>query len=252
MNIRLDFQKLKRDFDIGSAGVVELDALARQVDPDNEELAKHPKGRITLQSIVNIYCGRSLNKGRVRISNWELDLDEAQQTCEVFRRRFLYFLSVDTFCYVDAANDAHCALSVYNRLCAKAAELEKEVDLASVTDVVFEKNVVAAEKAKETETTTAPLDAEATTAAGTEAKSTETPAAKKLDTPKTPPPSIICPPGVKPQPYRAYLLWHEEELPLETICARLRTPENPLAKSTVMSVSLSTAIVPLIGVTDVV
>ena len=33
---------------------------------------------------------------------------------------------------------------------------------------------------------------------------------------------------------RAYKLWHEEQLPLHGICSALRSPENPLAKSTVM------------------
>ena len=32
----------------------------------------------------------------------------------------------------------------------------------------------------------------------------------------------------------AYRLWHHRNMPLDEICAKLRTPQNPLARSTVM------------------
>jgi hypothetical protein len=39
---------------------------------------------------------------------------------------------------------------------------------------------------------------------------------------------------VRGQLLRAYKLWHDERLALPAICSALRSPESPLAKSTVM------------------
>lgn len=83
VNIRGDRGKLERDFSVHLKGIVELDSLARQVDEANVQLTKTARGRTTLQSMVNIYCGRSLDKGRVRMSDWEANpLSEPQMNCE--------------------------------------------------------------------------------------------------------------------------------------------------------------------------
>lgn len=42
-----------------------------------------------------------------------------------------------------------------------------------------------------------------------------------------------------PQYLRAYNLWYQKDMPLQDICAALRTRENPLKESTVMCVSSS-------------
>lgn len=82
MNISGDAGKLDRDFGIKMKGKVELDSLARQVDAENPTLAKTGRRRTTLNAIVGMYTGRSLDKGSVRISNWENELDEKQMACE--------------------------------------------------------------------------------------------------------------------------------------------------------------------------
>jgi hypothetical protein len=65
--------------------------------------------------------------------------------------------------------------------------------------------------------------------------------------PPTVPPSTsngVSPPVVenyqmRPQFARAYRLWYQDKLPLDKICAILRSEEAPLKESTVMSVDLS-------------
>jgi len=49
------------------------------------------------------------------------------------------------------------------------------------------------------------------------------------------PPPIPMPPPT-PQQRRAYYFWHDRRLPLERICAVLRSEDNPLKRGTVMCV----------------
>ncbi len=127
--------------------------------------------------------------------------------------------------------------SVREREERERAELEKEIDFVSITDVQPQKSP--AENAEITEPDTVPLDTD-TAADGGQDVAESSSGAKAPNPPKpTAAPSVGYPHGIRPQPYRAYLLWHEENLDLETICGRLRTVENPLAKSTVMCVSTS-------------
>ncbi|KAG8889109.1 hypothetical protein FRB98_005724 [Tulasnella sp. 332] len=224
VNIRGDRGKLERDFSIQLRGIVELDSLARQVDEANVQLAKSARGKMTLQSMVNMYCARSLDKGTVRMSDWGLSpLSEPQMDY--------------------AANDAHSGLVVYNRLMAFALENEKEVELAAITDEPYLVKATAGNKkamvtpevveGAESSTTVPPGEASAE-------KSGETTSVAEAAAVATDSASSFCPAGVRPYQYRAYSLWHDSGLSLDTMCGQLRTPENPLAKSTVISYVVET------------
>ncbi|KAG9036065.1 hypothetical protein FRB95_009853 [Tulasnella sp. JGI-2019a] len=208
VNIRGDRGKLERDFGIHAKGIVELDSLARKVDESNINLTKGAKGRTTLQSMVNMYCRRSLDKGKVRMSNWEKSpLNECQRDY--------------------AANDAHSGLVVYNRLMAIAAEKEKVIDLAAITDEPY--LVKPAGVPKKAETVSTVVEGADTLVESVKSASTDKSEPTESLAVSTP----TCPPGVRPQHYRAYYLWHESELSLDAVCAELRTP--PLARSTIIS-----------------
>lgn len=143
-NIKNDAEKLRRDFGILARGLVELGTMAQEADPwmpdtsassenatavspspiskdglststsDTAASASTPGANesrpswapkhgfpysrpiVSLAKMVALYTGRHLMKDDVRTSNWEAKLSKAQ--CEY------------------AANDAHCAVVLYNRL----------------------------------------------------------------------------------------------------------------------------------------
>lgn len=138
---------------------------------------------------------------------------------------------------LDAANDAHCGLVVFQRLFAMAAAAEKEVDLAAITDepplIVAKAAAAAINKA-----TVKPASSTVTTTAAEDGATTATTVIMTTTTTTTTPSPAIAriqvPLGVRPQRYRAYSLWHDCELALDDVCKALRTAENPLARSTVM------------------
>ena len=273
-----DGQKLFRDFGLLPAGLVELGALAHLADPTFRQT--YNRNIVALAKVVEYYTHKTLDKGKVRTSDWEAKLSTTQITY--------------------AANDAHCALTVCNVLMAIAAENETEVDwkacAADLEKDYRDKTAANASAAAAAPTASSPaaeapaedkepeLDASTptftptpaptqtqmqtqlqpepqrqltrTTSAGwnpfarppsssgasmSRTSSSQTTASA---TPTTSTQSTQPQPGERPRPQhmRAYNLWHTRDLPLADICAALRTKENPLAESTVMYVFRSVSL----------
>ncbi|KAH9848042.1 ribonuclease H-like domain-containing protein [Lenzites betulinus] len=248
-NIKQDGQKLFRDYGILARNLVELGAVARHVDP---EFAKaHKRSIVSLAKVVEVYTQKTLEKGNVRTSNWETKpLSENQK---------FY-----------AANDAHCALVVYNRLLALAAEsgttLEPGAFGADLAQEYATKTAINASTPATTEsysaststsTTTSPADALPSTVSITTGPSRlrtvysrpliyageadpSWPSSSSRSQGSTNTSSATTPvPNqgelARPQHMRAYNLWHNRNLPLSDMCATLRSRDNPLAESTVIS-----------------
>ncbi|KAI0800052.1 ribonuclease H-like domain-containing protein [Fomes fomentarius] len=265
-NIRNDGQKLFRDFGILPANLVELGVLARQADPAFSQHFK--RSIVALAKVIERYTGKTLNKGKVRTSDWEAKLSDAQKTY--------------------AANDAHCALSAYNNLVAMAKEHEREIkweECSSDLEKVYRAKIAAAapappvvdtaspmavrEEEEESESETPSTAPDAAGGSSTSGPSVPTPLARTSSSASNaavPPTSFYARtliyardlPGLRPsstsgpsttastatttagapprpQHLRAYNLWHHRDLPLHDICAALRSKENPLAESTVIS-----------------
>ncbi|KAI0717859.1 ribonuclease H-like domain-containing protein [Cerioporus squamosus] len=273
-NIRNDGQKLFRDFGLLPAGLVELGGLARQADPTFSQ--SFNRSIVALAKVVERYTGKTLDKGKVRTSDWKAKLAPQQITY--------------------AANDAHCALMVYSTLMAMAKENGTEItwedcstDLrrvyqekraatiaaamaaattavhqaAATSDVVVTDNaaeIQAEPRAPATLRRTASTSSTPSTQAGPSAPrargnvysrplvytgefepagsttttsqgSTSRPGSSASTT--TQGATGSGPP--RPQHLRAYNMWHHREMPLSEICAALRSKENPLAESTVIS-----------------
>jgi hypothetical protein len=101
VNILNDGKKLFRDHSILAKNLVELGALALLVDPaGSQERSKSKRRIISLAKLVQWYYGMELEKGKERVGNWELQLDNEQ---------------IDY-----AANDVHSSMVVYQKLCSIA------------------------------------------------------------------------------------------------------------------------------------
>ncbi|KAH7923987.1 ribonuclease H-like protein, partial [Leucogyrophana mollusca] len=98
VGIKYDCQKLYNDYGVSTRNCVDLSLLARSVDNGRW------KGKYTnplgLSRLLETYENRSLAKGKVTRSNWELNLSPIQQEY--------------------AANDAHAGYVIYTRLIAMA------------------------------------------------------------------------------------------------------------------------------------
>lgn len=76
-----DGQKLFRDYGILARNLVELGAVARQVDPSFAKA--HKRSIVSLAKVVETYTQKTLSKGPVRTSNWETKpLSESQKFCK--------------------------------------------------------------------------------------------------------------------------------------------------------------------------
>ncbi|KAI0324115.1 ribonuclease H-like protein [Cubamyces sp. BRFM 1775] len=259
-NIKNDGQKLFSDYGILARNLVELGAMARQADPAFSETYK--RSIVSLARVVEMYTQKTLAKGKVRTSNWEkTPLTEEQK---------FY-----------AANDAHCALMVYNRLLKIAADRGVTVDTelcgADLAEE-YQRKVATASSVDMSpislaEPSVEPLSTALTTritetASGTSFSGSSTLQPKPrsgvysrplvyMSEPSSRPPSLSASAGTstaasttstatrttgtgpreppRPQHMRAYNLWHHRNMPLRDICATLRSRENPLAESTVIS-----------------
>ncbi|KAI0752906.1 ribonuclease H-like domain-containing protein [Daedaleopsis nitida] len=238
-NIRNDGQKLFRDFGLLSANLVELGGLARQADPTFSQTFN--RSIVALAKVVERYTGKTLDKGKVRTSNWEAQLSQSQITY--------------------AANDAHCALMVYNNLLAIAKAHEREInwdecssDLEKVYRAKTATNTPAPapalpaipqEEEEEEDAEAATLGANPTAIMATGASSyvqdlpssSAVPASTGGPSASTSSANSSVVPGAPPRPQhlRAYNMWHHRDMPLHDICAALRSKENPLKESTVIS-----------------
>ncbi|KAI9513501.1 ribonuclease H-like domain-containing protein [Russula earlei] len=92
--IQDDGMKLFRDYDILASNLVELGALACQVDQNFASTFKRPI--VSLAKIVSYCLQKTLDKGPVRTSDWSKDLTPAQMKY--------------------ASNDVHSGLLVYRSL----------------------------------------------------------------------------------------------------------------------------------------
>ena len=109
-----DGNKLFTDYAVRCQGLVELGTLARQADTlfaeryfhatdptagsagalelggENEKRRK-PAGVVNLRAMTAMYTGCTLEKGAVRVSNWEArPLDEVQLECECLSFTFCF------------------------------------------------------------------------------------------------------------------------------------------------------------------
>ena len=75
LNIQGDGQKLFRDYNVQATNLVDLAEMARQADTD---ASQH---RVALSFLVGKYLKRNLEKGPVRMSNWEAMLNPGQIRC---------------------------------------------------------------------------------------------------------------------------------------------------------------------------
>ncbi|KIJ05572.1 hypothetical protein PAXINDRAFT_93282 [Paxillus involutus ATCC 200175] len=196
-NILNDGEKLYRDFGIRAQGLVELGALATRAD--NKFASMYNREIVSLSKMVAMYLGKTLLKGKVRTSNWEADL--STQMVEY------------------AANDAHCALMVYNKLLQIAATSGNKLNVASYSCKVNPRSP----KLQEKDSSSSPLpqgDANARSYQKSQAL-----------------PDYCIPDPPRPQYLRAYKLWHHDKMPVDKMCMTLRTGGRveALKESTVIS-----------------
>lgn len=241
--------------------------LAHAADPAFGAAYKRPV--VSLARMVARYCdGKTLDKGSVRMGNWEAaPLNATQQTCACFLTCcFCACGDDDADCALcaaaDAANDVHCALMVYNRLLEiaeaegitpdptkYASDIALEKPAAPVVAKTASSSTVSTTSTASTASTSATTAATTTTTTTATTATTATPtapaaASTSSSSAAAPPPrtydhaaaDVQAPlkPPPRPQHLRAYTLWHARKMSLEDMRAALRTPENPLAASTVM------------------
>ncbi|KIJ33547.1 hypothetical protein M422DRAFT_35468 [Sphaerobolus stellatus SS14] len=210
LNIGGDGKKLFRDYGISPKGLVDLGDLMHYVD--KEHMATRNRKRIPLQEIVEYYTDHTLDKGPVRTSNWELNP-----------------LSHEQLAY--AANDAHCALRVYNIMKQRAEDKGLVFDIAQFADRVSEPRTPKVRPAtsvkpspavpartRVAKDSTSDAQSQASAAGGAGSGSSKATNSK----------------AVRPSHQRAYDLWHQRGLSIDELRAELRSPENPLTKSTVI------------------
>ncbi|KAI8983422.1 ribonuclease H-like domain-containing protein [Trametes punicea] len=111
VGIQKDCKKLYYDHGVDTRNCVDLSLLARTVD--NSRWKGNYSSPIGLSRLCETYEERTLQKGRVQRSNWELPLDLRQQQY--------------------AANDCHAGLTLYTRLAAMAAAMSPIPDAACYT-----------------------------------------------------------------------------------------------------------------------
>ncbi|KAH9968063.1 ribonuclease H-like domain-containing protein [Russula dissimulans] len=103
VNIRNDGMKLFRDYGVFASNLVELGALACQVDEGFALTFKRPI--VALAKVVSYCLHKTLDKGPVRTSDWSKDLT---------REQMIY-----------ASNDVHSGLMVYRSLMEAASSSSK-------------------------------------------------------------------------------------------------------------------------------
>lgn len=76
--------KLFRDYGILASNLVELGALACQVDKSFASTFRRPI--VSLTKVVSYFLKKTLDKGPVRTSDWSKDLTREQMKCKVLRQ----------------------------------------------------------------------------------------------------------------------------------------------------------------------
>lgn len=230
VNISGDGQKLRRDFGIKAQGLLELATLAHHVDEPRLQSLQMRKW-IKLDHMVRLYAKRMLNKGPVQISNWEDSLDEEQMECKCGPPFLL--TCADAQGTPDASNDAHCALTLLNRLLAIAESNEQTVDLKALTNCTSTPPPRPAVELVAVEDPTAD-------SASHEVEDSSADAAASTSKPRRPVPWSTREPVAasnspyKPSRIRTYEYWHNDGLEIDHLRAKCRSIAHPLAASTVM------------------
>ncbi|KZT01330.1 ribonuclease H-like protein [Laetiporus sulphureus 93-53] len=226
VRIKNDGTKLLQDFGIEAGNLVDLPAFAYEVDPDFR--TQHPRKSASLAAMVERYIGKMLDKGPVRMSNWEsVPLTDEQITY--------------------AANDAHSGLMVYKRLEAMAPEARSVVESQESQESQIERSglkevqtlISVKTQGQEHEPANDTVEDEfdvsledvaiqgaEITIAATEIATIET---QSVPLPKVYPKSIVhpqtmdlnalSPNAVRKEWMQAYILWHHQDRPIEEICA---------------------------------
>jgi hypothetical protein len=148
---------------------------------------------------------------------------------------------------VDAANDAHSALRVYNELMRMAREkemvLQPVITPSHTGQPTMGMTYVSSLPTDGTGTSTATTTAEGAARRYQPGPSAQAASPRYVRYGVVPVTSLEQREGVandrlkrpvQGQLLRAYKLWHEQRLALPDICSALRSADNPLAQSTVM------------------
>lgn len=147
---------------------------------------------------------------------------------------------------IDAANDAHSALMAYRRMMRIAAIHELTPDSREFASNVLRDSPVSEPLDNEPAAKPPPLKLPSETQASSSSASTPVAAvAPPISTPQASARSPVAtvsnrsPSRINPdrpilQHTQAYRLWHLREIPLDDMCAMLRSKENPLQRGTVM------------------
>ncbi|EJD52028.1 ribonuclease H-like protein [Auricularia subglabra TFB-10046 SS5] len=222
LNIMGDGQKLLRDYGVLGQNLVDLGEMSKQADKGGHS------GRTALSALVGKYLKHHLEKGPVRMSDWER------------------YLTQDQIRY--AANDAFCGLELYNVFLKMAKDKKVTLKpgpytftvkapqrLADVTGTVaparqphqtqarrlFESRSITFETASvQDENSPVPSSSTSTCTSTSTSVTTSTTAKQSY---------------VRPSHLRAYQLWRETNMGLDALCGALRSPINPLARTTVIS-----------------
>lgn len=239
-----DGRKLYKDYNVSAANLVELGALARAADPSFTSR----RSIVSLARIIEVYCdGKVLDKGPVRMSDWERAPLSAEQlhctsSLTLYASRVPEATSIVVWLtppVADAANDAHSALMAYRRMMSIAAIHELTLDPTAYSSDVAHQAPAAQTSADVPEAELPPVST-----ASTQPKPPVT--APQPAAPPSPPrdDGPLPPVRLYPQYARAYRLWHVRDVPLDEICAMLRSKENPLQRSTVMFVCPPLCVLP--------
>lgn len=199
--IQDDGMKLFRDYGILASNLVELGALACQVDKNFASTFRRPI--VSLVKVVSYFLRKTLDKGQVRVSDWSKDLTREQMKCKYLIKANLNNVAVSHS--VDASNDVHSGLVVYKSLMRTAhsskAQLTPErytADLAGELRGRGEKDL-----------------------------NCQTAHDRNVQMPFGGPPHR-----------QAYMLWHQGHGLLD-ICIRMRNQANPQSETVVMCVHIS-------------
>ena len=202
--IQDDGMKLFRDYGILASNLVELGALACQVDKNFASTFRRPI--VSLAKVVSYFLCKTLDKGLVRVSDWSKDLTREQMKCKYLSKTNLNNMAVSWS--LDASNDVHSGLEVYKSLMRTArlskAQLTPErytADLAGELRGRGEKDLIC-----------------------------QTAHDRGVRTPS----------GGGPPHRQAYTLWHQGHGLLD-ICIRMRNQANPQSETVVMCVHISSS-----------
>jgi hypothetical protein len=197
--------KLFRDFSILASNLVELGALACQVDKSFALAFRRPI--VSLVKVVSYFLHKTLDKGPARVSDWSKDLTQEQMKCKYLGKTNLNEATISHA--VDASNDVHSGLLIYKSLMRTAR--------SSRTQLMPERY-------------TADLAGELRGRGGDDLIG-RTSHDRNAQTPLV---------GGEPLHRRAYTLWRQGHGLLD-ICLRMGDRANPQSETVVMCVGISSS-----------